>query len=102
MSTAPDGGRILVADDKSINREMLCRYVRQLGHQATPAENGRTALALLHSQPFDLLLLDVLMPEMDGFTALEQLKADERLREIPVIMISGLDEIDSVVRCIER
>src|SRR5262249_42096575 len=61
-----------------------------------------TALALLRAEPFDLVLLDVLMPEMDGYTALEQIKADERLREIPVIMVSGLDEIDSVVRCIER
>src|SRR5262245_16001232 len=99
---APERGRVLVADDKAVNREMLCRYVAQLGHHARPAENGRTALALLRAEPFDLVLLDVLMPEMDGYTALDQIKADERLREIPVIMVSGLDEIDSVVRCIER
>jgi signal transduction histidine kinase len=97
-----EGGRILVADDKATNREMLCRYVRQLGHQATAAENGRTALAQLRGQPFDLVLLDVIMPEMDGYTALNQIKADAALRAIPVIMISGLDEVDSVVRCIEQ
>ncbi len=99
---AGEGGRILVADDKPINREMLCRYVTQLGHQAAAAENGRTALTLMRARPFDLVLLDVLMPEMDGYTTLEQMKADDRLREIPVIMISGLDEIDSVVRCIAQ
>src|SRR4051812_23315564 len=105
MSQAPapgEGGRILVADDKANNREMLCRYVTQLGHQATAAENGRTALALLRGRPFDLVLLDVLMPEMDGYVALGHIKADAALREIPVIMISGLDEVDSVVRCIEK
>jgi signal transduction histidine kinase len=101
-SLSGEGGRILVADDKAPNRAMLCRYVAQLGHQPTAAENGRTALALLRQHPFDLVLLDVLMPEMDGYTALGQIKADERLREIPVIMISGLDEVDSVVRCIEQ
>ncbi len=101
--TAPgEGGRILVADDKAPNREMICRYVAQLGHQAAAAENGRAALALLRTRPFDLVLLDVLMPELDGYAALGQIKADERLREIPVIMISGLDEVDSVVRCIEQ
>jgi two-component system, NtrC family, sensor kinase len=104
-STPPapgEAGRVLVADDKAPNREMLCHYVAQLGHQATPAENGRTALALLRSRPFDLVLLDVLMPEMDGYAALGHIKADARLREIPVLMISGLDEVDSVVRCIEQ
>src|SRR5262245_31522155 len=99
---AGEGGRILVADDKATNREMLCRYVRQLGHQPAAAENGRVALAQLRGQPFDLVLLDVLMPEMDGYTALTQIKADASLREIPVLMISGLDEVDSVVRCIEQ
>jgi signal transduction histidine kinase len=97
-----EGGRILVADDKAANRETLCRYVTQLGHQATAAENGRIVLALLRGRPFDLVLLDVLMPEMDGYAALGQIKADAALREIPVIMVSGLDEVDSVVRCIEK
>src|SRR4051794_38421378 len=97
-----EGGRILVADDKAANREMLCRYVARLGHHAAAAADGRAALAMMRARPFDLVLLDVLMPEMDGYTALEQIKADPRLREIPVLMISGLDEVDSVVRCIEH
>ena len=75
--------------------------VAQLGHRVTAAENGRQALRLLREGEFDLVLLDVLMPEMDGFAALERVKADVRLRALPVIMISGLDEVESVVRCIE-
>ena len=102
QARSAERGRILVADDKRTGREMLCRYVTQLGYEATPAENGRSALALLREAPFDLVLLDVLMPEMDGYTALQQIKADERLRAIPVLMISGVDEAASVVRCIEQ
>lgn len=102
MSTPSERGRILVADDKRSGRETLCRYISQLGHEATPAENGRSALALLRASPFDLVLLDVLMPEMDGYTALQQIKADGLLRSIPVLMVSGLGEADSVVRCIEQ
>jgi signal transduction histidine kinase len=95
------GGAILVVDDNPVNRQMLAQHVAQLGHRVTAAENGRQALRLLGEGAFDLVLLDVLMPEMDGFAALERIKADERLRSLPVIMISGLDEVESVVRCIE-
>lgn len=95
------GGAILVVDDNPVNRQMLAQHVAQLGHRVTAAENGRQALRLLREGTFDLVLLDVLMPEMDGFAALERIKADERLRSLPVIMISGLDEVESVVRCIE-
>jgi signal transduction histidine kinase len=95
------GGSILVVDDNPVNRQMLAQHVAQLGHRVTTADNGRQALRLLGEGAFDLVLLDVLMPEMDGFAALERVKADERLRALPVIMISGLDEVESVVRCIE-
>jgi signal transduction histidine kinase len=95
-------GYILVTDDNRINRQMLAQHVAQLGHHVTVADNGRQALELLRSEPFDLVLLDVLMPEMDGVATLEQIKADEGLRGIPVIMVSGLDEVESVVRCIEE
>lgn len=94
-------GHLLVVDDNGVNRFMLSRYIQQEGHEVTAAENGRQALELISTQPFDLVLLDVLMPELDGYAVLEQLKADERLRDIPVIMISGVEEIESVVRCIE-
>jgi signal transduction histidine kinase len=98
----PPGGRILVADDRPANRQMLCQYVAQLGHSAAAADNGRAVLELLRAESFDLVLLDVIMPELDGYQVLERLKADPRLSEVPVIVVSGLDEVDSAVRCIER
>ena len=94
-------GSLLVVDDNSMNRIMLSRYTTRLGYKATLVENGRQALEKLQNEPFDLVLLDVQMPEMDGYQVLEQMKANPRLREIPVIMISAIDEIESTVRCIE-
>src|SRR3954452_10947074 len=94
-------GNLLVVDDNAINRLMLSRHIERQGHVATTAENGIQALEMLHSGPFDLVLLDIMMPEMDGYGVLEHMKADGTLRDIPVIMISALDELDSVVRCIE-
>jgi signal transduction histidine kinase len=102
MSSAAAGGRVLVVDDKAASRQTLCQYVRLLGHATREADNGRAALDLLRAEPFDLVLLDVVMPQVDGYLVLEQLKADPGLCEIPVIMVSGLDEVESVVRCIER
>jgi CheY-like chemotaxis protein len=92
---------LLVVDDHSMNRIMLSRYITKLGYQASLAENGRQALEKLQAEPFDLVLLDVQMPEMDGYEVLEHLKADPRLRDIPVIMISAVEELESVVKCIE-
>ena len=92
---------LLVVDDNSMNRIMLSRYITKLGYQATLVENGRQALEKLQTEPFDLVLLDVEMPEMDGYQVLEQLKDDPRLRDIPVIMISAVEELESVVKCIE-
>jgi CheY-like chemotaxis protein len=92
---------LLVVDDNSVNRIMLSRYIAKLGYKATLAENGRQTLEKLQSEPFDLVLLDVQMPEIDGYQVLEQMKADPRLREIPVIMITAVDELESTVRCIE-
>lgn len=94
-------GLFLVVDDNSINRIMLSRYLSKLRYQASLAENGRQALEQLQDKSFDLVLLDVEMPEMDGYQVLEQMKAVPRLRDIPVIMISAVDELESVVRCIE-
>jgi class 3 adenylate cyclase/ActR/RegA family two-component response regulator len=101
--TAPEGarGRILVVDDQESNRDLLGRWLRKQGHPFATAENGRQALEVLAREPFDLVLLDILMPELNGVQVLQRLKADGRLRHIPVIMISALNELDSVVRCIE-
>jgi adenylate cyclase len=98
---AMEGGRVLVVDDNEINRDVLSRRLVRQGYTPLTAQNGREALERLRAEPFDLVLLDILMPEMNGYQALEQLKADPVLRHIPVIMISALDEIESVVRCIE-
>ncbi|MCB9750316.1 MAG: response regulator [Myxococcales bacterium] len=94
-------GRVLVVDDNELNRNMLSRRLERDGHDVKIAENGREALEMLRGEEFDLILLDVMMPEMDGYEVLERLHADDRLRGIPVIMISALDELSTVVRCIE-
>jgi adenylate cyclase len=94
-------GRVLVVDDDEMNRDMLSRRLERQGHQVLVAENGLRALEVLRSARVDLILLDILMPELDGLQTLERLKADETLRHTPVIMLSALDEIDRVVRCVE-
>jgi adenylate cyclase len=93
---------ILVVDDNDDNRYTLTRRLRRQGFtDLTEATSGRQALEQVARRPFDLVLLDVMMPEMNGYQVLEHLKADDKLRHIPVIMISALSELDSVVRCIE-
>jgi adenylate cyclase len=92
---------VLVVDDIEMNRDMLCALLEADGHKTAVAENGRLALDLIKAKQFDLVLLDVMMPEMNGYQVLEQLKSDPNLRDIPVIVLSALDEIGSVVRCIE-
>ena len=94
-------GRVLVVDDNRVNQLLLGRSLEQQGHAVEFAENGRRALDLLGESRFDLMLLDVEMPEVDGYQVLAEMKDDPRLREVPVIMTSALDELDSVVRCIE-
>ncbi len=94
-------GRILVVDDEPLNREMLMRRLDKIGFSVSGAEHGAAALESLSREPFDLVLLDILMPVMDGFQTLERLKRDPKLRHIPVVMLTALDEVESTVRCIE-
>ena len=94
-------GTILVVDDNEGNREMLSRRLARQGYAVVTAEDGRRALELLRERAIDLVLLDVMMPEMDGYEVLKRMKSDDALRHIPVLMISALDEMDSVIRCIE-
>jgi adenylate cyclase len=94
-------GTILVVDDNRVNSLLLSRGLEQQGHAVVFAEHGREALDLLRRREFDLMLLDVLMPELDGYQVLAELKLDPHLRDIPVIMTSSLDELDSVVKCVE-
>jgi adenylate cyclase len=92
---------LLVADDNKVNRLLLIRNLEQQGHRVSTAENGAVALDMLRREHFDLLLLDMEMPEMDGFQVMEQLRADRVLRELPVIVTSSLEGVSNVVRCIE-
>jgi len=92
---------ILVVDDNEVNRDLLSRRLLRQGCDVEVADNGFAALALLRSRPFDLILLDIMMPEMNGYEVLEKLKADPVLRHIPVIVISALDDIDNIVKGIE-
>jgi adenylate cyclase len=94
-------GTILIADDNRVNRLLLGRGLEQQGHTVAFAEHGREALDQLRCGQFDLMLLDVEMPELDGYQVLAELKLDPHLRDLPVIMTSALDELDSVVTCIE-
>jgi class 3 adenylate cyclase len=94
-------GDLLVVDDNRVNRLLLGRALEQLGHTVTFAENGREALAALGRRRADLILLDIEMPEMDGYQVLAALAADPRLRDVPVVMMSSVEEVDSVARCIE-
>src|SRR5262245_28239994 len=93
---------LLVVDDVDDNRFALTRRLARQGYlNVTTAVDGVEALELLKARPFDLVLLDIMMPKLNGYEVLERMKADESLRHIPVIMISAVDEIDSVIRCVE-
>lgn len=94
-------GRLLVADDNALNRDMLSRRLRRLGYTVEVVEDGRAALDALDRAPFDLLLLDVMMPEMDGYQVLTALRERGALPNLPVIVLSALDEFESVARSIE-
>lgn len=91
-------GHILIVDDNLINRKLLSRALAELGHTSDTAPNGREALDKLAVETFDVVLLDILMDEMDGYETLERIKQDEQLRHLPVIVISALEEMDNVIK----
>ena len=93
-------GHVLVVDDDQMTLNILGRSLEQQGHAVELAENGQQALEMIQAQAFDLMLLDILMPEMDGYQVLEYMRSDGTLRDIPVIVISAVEEMESVVRCI--
>jgi two-component system sensor histidine kinase ChiS len=94
-------GFLLVVDDIEANRDVLSRRLTHQGYAVATAVNGRQALEMLRANSFDLMLLDIMMPEMDGYQVLQHLKVDEALQHIPVIMISAMSELEAAVRCIE-
>lgn len=100
--TAADApAQVLVVDDVEMNRDLLARRVRRLGHEVLLAEDGVQALETLRTRPVDVVLLDIMMPNTNGYEVLEAMAADELLRQVPVIMISAIDEKESIARCIE-
>ncbi|MBI4776945.1 MAG: response regulator [Deltaproteobacteria bacterium] len=101
LAAPPRRSSLLVVDYNEMNRDLLCRRLERQGHLVAVAENGLRALEMIQQNTFDLILLDILMPEMNGYQVLQRLKSDDRWRDVPVIMISALEEIDGVVRCIE-
>jgi signal transduction histidine kinase len=103
MVAQPTAARstILVVDDDKLNRVVLANQLEMEGHHVITAEHGRHALDMLRAHRFDIVLLDLVMPELDGFQTLERMKADDDLRDIPVIVISAVDEMGSVVRSIQ-
>ena len=94
-------GFLLVVDDNKVNRLLLSRSLEQQGHRVEMAENGRVALEMMQNHAYDLILLDIEMPEMNGYQVLEKTASSICFRDIPIIITSALDELDSVVRCIE-
>ena len=101
MRSRLEPARLLIVDDNKVNRILLARGLESYGHRVDTAENGKQALEKLRAESFDLVLLDIEMPEMDGYQVLEICLNDADLRDIPIIMTSSLDEINSVVKCIE-
>jgi serine phosphatase RsbU (regulator of sigma subunit) len=101
MHTTKEPNHLLVVDDNKVNRMLLIRSLEQQGHYVTAAENGCEALEVLKASPIDLVLLDIEMPEMNGYQVLSNMKQDRQLRHIPVIMVTAVDEMESTIRCIE-
>ena len=93
--------RILAVDDDGSNRDMLSRQLKRYGHAVATVGSGEAALSALREQDFDLVLLDVMMPGMSGVEVLREIKSDTRFADVPVIMISALDELEGAARCIE-
>jgi putative two-component system response regulator len=92
---------LLVVDDNEMNRDMLVRRLKPFGYQVDTACDGGQALDMLQTGSYDLVLLDIMMPVMDGFEVLQQMKLQSRLKSVPVIMITALDDTSSAARCID-
>lgn len=101
MTTTSEPARLLVVDDNKVNRMVLSRTLQQQGHMVETAENGQEGMEKLRTGSFDLVLLDIEMPVMNGFQVLEACLNDVDLRQIPIIMTSAMDELDAVVKCVE-
>ncbi len=92
---------VLIVDDNEMNRDLLSRRLDRQGYDISLAVDGQQAMDMVINNKYDLVLLDIMMPEINGYQVLEKMKTDSKLHHIPIIMISALDEIESVVRCVE-
>jgi sigma-B regulation protein RsbU (phosphoserine phosphatase) len=101
LAKAPRPGRILVVDDNLFNRELLSRHLERQGHQVRAAGDGLAALELLRSEPFDVAIIDVMMPGMNGYQLLERMRSEEALRGVHAIVISALEDTQIIARCIQ-
>jgi adenylate cyclase len=101
MSEQTPAAQLLVVDDNEMNRDLLLRRLERQGYQVSLAEDGEQALHMIRAHHYDLVFLDIMMPKLNGYQVLEQVKADAGMRETPIIVISALSELDSVVKCIE-
>src|SRR5690606_35633301 len=98
----PEPATVLIVDDAEVNRALLADYLELMGHRSVSAQDGAEGLAMAQALRPDLILLDLMMPVMDGHTLLQRLQEDDTLRSIPVVVISGKDDDQSLVRCIEN
>lgn len=94
-------GHVLIVDDNEANREVLSRRLERHGYSFAAAEDGIQAMEMMRSQPFDIVMLDIMMPRMNGYQVLEAMKADPALSDLPVIVVSAVSELESIVRCVE-
>ncbi len=99
-SALAEGGDILIVDDDGANRDLLSRRLQRQGYDTVVRDGGQSALKFLQTEKIDLILLDMMMPEMSGLEVLDILKKDRRLKNIPVIMLSALDDVNQIVQCI--
>ena len=96
-----ESGKLLVIDDNENNRDLLSHHLKNLGHQVTAVDSAKNASLAMQDTEFDLILLDLIMPDIDGYQFLKQLKASDQWRAIPIIMVSGIDDTDGVIQCIK-
>jgi len=101
MATEHENATILIVDDNEMNRDVLARRIKRIGAGVRAVESGEEALEILQKESFDLVLLDLMMPGMNGYEVLSHIKQNPETQELPVIMISAVDDLESVVRCIE-
>ena len=94
------GNTVLVVDDNDMNRDVLSRRLQREGYEVSTVESGKRALETLELEKYDVVLLDIMMPEMDGFETLKHIRSNGKFKTLPVIMLTSLNEMEDVKKCI--